>query len=174
MAALFHARRAPVVVMGVAGCGKTTVGRYLADSLRVPFEEGDDFHPRRNVESMANHTPLDDRTRSPWLAAIAGRMRVAGAEEGLVITCSALRRIYRELLRVSRPDAFFVHLTLDQDEANSRVAHRRSHYMPASLVASQFEDLEPLEDDEAGMTIDATLPAERIVAEIQTELARRT
>ncbi|MER6736863.1 gluconokinase, GntK/IdnK-type [Streptomyces puniciscabiei] len=174
MAALFHARRAPVVVMGVAGSGKTTVGRYLADSLRVPFEEGDDFHPRRNVESMANHTPLDDRTRSPWLAAIAGRMRVAGAEEGLVITCSALRRIYRELLRVARPDAFFVHLTLDQDEANSRVAHRRSHYMPASLVASQFEDLEPLEDDEAGMTIDATLPAERIVAEIQTELARRT
>ncbi|MFI1073499.1 gluconokinase, GntK/IdnK-type [Streptomyces puniciscabiei] len=174
MAALFHARRAPVVVMGVAGSGKTTVGRYLADSLRVPFEEGDDFHPRRNVESMANHTPLDDRTRSPWLAAIAGRMRVVGAEEGLVITCSALRRIYRELLRVARPDAFFVHLTLDQDEANSRVAHRRSHYMPASLVASQFEDLEPLEDDEAGMTIDATLPAERIVAEIQTELARRT
>ncbi|MEU9479476.1 gluconokinase, GntK/IdnK-type [Streptomyces sp. NPDC048191] len=174
MAALCHARRAPVVVMGVSGCGKTTVGRYLADSLRVPFEEGDRFHPRRNVEAMENRTALDDRTRSPWLAAVAGRMRRAGAEEGLVITCSALRRIYRELLRVARPDAFFVHLTIEQDEATSRVANRTSHFMPASLVSSQFEDLEPLEDDEAGTTIDATLPVERIVAEVQTELARRT
>ncbi|MEV6839736.1 gluconokinase, GntK/IdnK-type [Streptomyces sp. NPDC051133] len=174
MAALFHARRAPIVVMGVSGCGKTTVGRYLADSLRVPFEEGDRFHPRRNVESMENRTPLDDRSRSPWLAAVAGRMRAAGAEDGLVITCSALRRIYRELLRVARPDTFFLHLTLDQETATSRVASRTSHFMPASLVSSQFEDLEPLEDDEAGMTVDATLPVERIVAEVQTELARRT
>ncbi|MFF4040228.1 gluconokinase, GntK/IdnK-type [Streptomyces sp. NPDC001816] len=173
MAGLFHARRAPVVVMGVSGCGKSTVGRYLAESLRVPFEEGDDFHPRRNVRSMENRTPLDDRTRSPWLAALASRMRAAGAEEGLVITCSALRRIYRELLRVARPDAFFVHLTIDRDEATSRVESRKSHYMPASLVSSQFEDLEPLEDDEAGMTVDATLPIERIVAEVQTELTRR-
>jgi carbohydrate kinase (thermoresistant glucokinase family) len=174
MTALFRARRAPVVLMGVSGCGKTTVGRYLAESLRVPYEEGDDFHPLRNVESMANHIPLDDRSRSPWLAAIAGRMRVAGAEEGLVISCSALKRIYRELLRVARPDAFFVHLSLDQDEADARVARREAHYMPASLVSSQFEDLEPLDDDEAGMTVDATLPVERIVAEIQTELARHT
>jgi carbohydrate kinase (thermoresistant glucokinase family) len=174
MAALFRARRAPVVLMGVSGCGKTTVGRYLAESLRVPYEEGDDFHPPRNVESMANHTPLDDRSRSPWLAAIAGRMRVAGAEEGLVISCSALKRIYRELLRVARPDTFFVHLSLDQDTADARVARREAHYMPASLVSSQFEDLEPLDDDEAGMTVDATLPVERIVAEIQTELARHT
>jgi carbohydrate kinase (thermoresistant glucokinase family) len=101
-------------------------------------------------------------------------MRVAGAEEGLVISCSALKRIYRELLRVARPDTFFVHLSLDQDTADARVARREAHYMPASLVSSQFEDLEPLDDDEAGMTVDATLPVERIVAEIQTELARHT
>ncbi|MFJ9817477.1 gluconokinase, GntK/IdnK-type [Streptomyces sp. NPDC101151] len=174
MAALVNARRAPVVVMGVSGCGKTTVGQYLAESLRVPFEEGDRFHPRRNVESLENGTRLDDRSRSPWLAAIAGRIRVAGSEEGLVITCSALRRIYREMLRVARPDTFFVHLALDQDEATARVTSRESHFMPASLVSSQFEDLEPLEDDEAGMTVDATLPVERIVAEVQTELARRS
>jgi carbohydrate kinase (thermoresistant glucokinase family) len=174
MAALIRVRHAPVVVMGVTGCGKTTVGRYLAESLRAPFEEGDRFHPRRNVESMEHGGRLDDRSRSPWLAAIAGRMRAAGSEEGLVITCSALRRIYRELLRVARPDAFFVHLELDQDEATARVAGRQSHYMPASLVPSQFEDLEPLQEDEAGMTVDATLPVERIVAEVQTELARRT
>ncbi|WP_159424389.1 gluconokinase, GntK/IdnK-type [Streptomyces sp. 3214.6] len=174
MAALIRARRAPVVVMGVTGCGKTTVGQYLAESLRAPFEEGDRFHPRRNVESMEHGGRLDDRSRSPWLAAIAGRMRAAGSEEGLVITCSALRRIYRELLRVARPDAFFVHLELDPAEATARVAERQSHYMPASLVPSQFEDLEPLQEDEAGMTVDATLPVERIVAEVQTELARRT
>ncbi|MFI5793279.1 gluconokinase, GntK/IdnK-type [Streptomyces sp. NPDC051677] len=174
MAALIRVRRAPVVVMGVTGCGKTTVGRYLAESLGAPFEEGDRFHPRRNVESMEHGGRLDDRSRSPWLAAVAGRMRAAGSEEGLVITCSALRRIYRELLRVARPDAFFVHLELDQDEATARVAGRQSHYMPASLVPSQFEDLEPLQEDEAGMTVDATLPVERIVAEVQTELARRT
>ncbi|MEU7057587.1 gluconokinase, GntK/IdnK-type [Streptomyces sp. NPDC046197] len=173
MAALIHSRRAPVVVMGVSGCGKTTVGQYLAESLRVPFEEGDRFHPGRNVDSLENGIRLDDRSRSPWLAAIAGRMRVAGPEEGLVITCSALRRIYREMLRVARPDTFFVHLALDQDKATARVAGRTSHFMPASLVASQFEDLEPLDDDEDGMTVDATLPVERTVAEVHTELARR-
>lgn len=174
MAALIRARRAPVVVMGVTGCGKTTVGQYLAESLRVPFEEGDRFHSRRNLESMNHGDRLDDRSRSPWLAAIAGRMRAAGSEGGLVITCSALRRIYREMLRVARADAFFVHLELDQDEATARVAGRQSHFMPASLVSSQFEDLEPLQEDEVGMTVDATLPVERIVAEVQTELARRT
>ncbi|MFE9773502.1 gluconokinase, GntK/IdnK-type [Streptomyces sp. NPDC005931] len=172
MATVVHARRSPVVVMGVSGCGKSTVGRYLADSLRVPFEEGDDFHPRGNLERLESGARLDDRSRSPWLAAIAGRIRTA-PEEGIVITCSALRRIYREMLRVARPDTFFVHLTLSQEQAAARVAGRQSHFMPASLVASQFEDLEPLEDDEAGMTADATLPVERIVAEIQTELAGR-
>ncbi|MFD9393700.1 gluconokinase, GntK/IdnK-type [Streptomyces sp. NPDC060000] len=174
MAALIRARRAPVVVMGVTGCGKSTAGQYLAESLRVPFEEGDRFHPGRNVESMKRGDRLDDRDRSPWLAAVAGRMRAAGSEEGLVVTCSALRRIYREMLRVARADAFFVHLVLDQDEATARVAAREAHYMPASLVSSQFEDLEPLQEDEVGMTVDATLPVERIVAEVQTELARRT
>lgn len=173
MAALVRARRPPVVVMGVSGCGKTTAGQYLAESLGVPFEEGDRFHPRCNVESMESGTRLDDRSRSPWLAAVAGRMRAAGSEEGLVITCSALRRIYRELLRVARPDAFFVHLALDQEEAGARVAARRSHFMPASLVSSQYEDLEPLQADEAGLTVDATLPVERIVAEVHTELVRR-
>lgn len=174
MAALIHTRRAPLVVMGVTGSGKSTVGQYLAESLRVPFEEGDGFHPRRNLESLSNGDRLDDRSRSPWLAAIAGRMRLAGSEEGLVITCSALRRIYREMLCVARPDAFFVHLALDQDAATARVESREEHFVPASLVPSQFEDLEPLEDDEAGMTVDATLPVERIVAEVQIELARRT
>ncbi|MFR0355103.1 gluconokinase, GntK/IdnK-type [Streptomyces sediminimaris] len=173
MAALVRARRAPVVVMGVSGCGKTTVGQYLAESLGAPFEEGDRFHPRCNVEALENGTRLDDRSRSPWLAAVAARMRAAGSEEGLVITCSALRHIYRELLRAARPDAFFVHLALDQDAATARVAARRSHFMPASLVSSQYEDLEPLQEDEAGLTVDATLPVERIVAEVQTELVRR-
>jgi carbohydrate kinase (thermoresistant glucokinase family) len=171
MATFFHARRAPVVVMGVCGSGKSTVGRYLAESLRAPFEEGDDFHPLRNVESLRRGERLDDRSRSSWLAAIGGRLRQADPEEGLVVACSSLKRIYRELLRMARPDTFFVHLVLDEDTAKARVAARKEHYMPASLVASQFEDLEPLEKDEEGMPVDATLEVERIVAEIQTKLA---
>jgi carbohydrate kinase (thermoresistant glucokinase family) len=174
MAAVVRARRAPVVVMGVSGCGKTTVGEYLAESLRVPFVEGDGFHPASNLESLHKGVPLDDRSRSPWLAAIEGRLRTAGPEEGLVVTCSALRRIYRELLRAAHPDVFFVHLALDEEQATARVAGRTSHVMPASLVPSQFKDLEPLEGDEAGMTVDAILPVEQIVAEVQTELVRRT
>ncbi|MEV5432671.1 gluconokinase, GntK/IdnK-type [Streptomyces sp. NPDC052701] len=173
MTAVVHTRRVPVVVMGVSGSGKSTVGRHLADALRVPFEEGDGFHPRRNLDALEQGRRLDDRSRSPWLAALAGRIRAAGPDEGPVITCSALRRIYREVLRAAHPDTFFVHLALSQEEAAARVARRKAHFMPASLVPSQFEDLEPLEEDEAGMTVDATLPVERIVAEIQTGLARR-
>ncbi|MFK4148431.1 gluconokinase, GntK/IdnK-type [Streptomyces sp. NPDC004065] len=173
MAAVVRARRAPVVVMGVSGCGKTTVGEYLAESLGAPFEEGDDHHPAQNLASLRSGIRLDDRSRSPWLAALAGRIRAAGPEEGLVLACSALRRVYRELLRVADPDTFFVHLVVDREEADARVAGRAAHFMPASLVSSQFEDLEPLDEDEAGMSVDGTLPPERIVAEVQTELARR-
>ncbi|GHD87277.1 gluconokinase, GntK/IdnK-type [Streptomyces naganishii] len=174
MSELVDTAHVPVVVMGVCGCGKSTVGKHLARSLRVPFEEGDLFHPRRNVESMESGKPLDDRTRGPWLSAVARRLEAAGSEDGLVITCSALRRIYREVLRAARPDTFFVHLTVDQDTAVTRVSGRQWHFMPASLVSSQFADLEPLEEDENGMTVDANAPVERIVAEIQTGLAGRS
>lgn len=163
----------PVVVMGVTGSGKSTVGRILAADLGTPYKEGDDFHSERNVRQMKQGIPLDDHSRSPWLAAIAQRIAATTPDEGLVIACSALKRIYREVLRAADPETFFVHLEIDPDGATSRLAGRDSHFMPTSLVTSQFEALEPLEPDEAGMTVKATLPPLQIVSEIQAELAAR-
>jgi carbohydrate kinase (thermoresistant glucokinase family) len=166
-------RRVPVVVMGVAGSGKSTVGKVLAASLGTPYEEGDSFHPQQNIEKMAQGIPLDDRSRSPWLADIARRIAMTGPDDGLVIACSALKRIYREVLRAANPQTLFVHLTVSPDEAAARLAHRDSHFMPASLVTSQFETLEPLEPDEAGLAVDATLPLPQIIAAVQAHLAHR-
>ncbi|MFC4030097.1 gluconokinase, GntK/IdnK-type [Streptomyces polygonati] len=163
----------PVIVMGVSGSGKSTVGKLLAASLRTPYEEGDGFHSQQNIERMARGVPLDDRSRSPWLAAIARRVAATPPDEGLVVTCSALKRIYREVLRAAHPDAFFVHLAIDPADAASRLSSRDAHFMPASLVDSQFEALEPLEPDEAGMTLGASLPPLRIVSEVQARLAAR-
>jgi len=165
-------RHIPVVVMGVTGSGKTTIGKLLAASLGTPYEEGDDFHPPKNRTLMTQGIPLDDRARSPWLAAIARRIAATGPDDGLVITCSALKRIYREVLRAGNPHTLFVHLTLDPDDATTRVAGRDTHFMPPSLVTSQFETLEPLEPDEPGLTLDATLPPLQIVATIQAQLAQ--
>jgi gluconokinase len=150
----------PVVVMGVAGCGKTTVGRLLADRLGIPYAEADSFHPTANVAKMADGIPLTDEDRQPWLAAIADEIRSDGA---LVISCSALKRQYRDLLRAANPRTWFLHLVIDQPIAVTRVAARSSHFMPASLVASQFAALEPLHG-EPGIAVDATRPPEAIVA----------
>ncbi|MYS22725.1 carbohydrate kinase, thermoresistant glucokinase family [Streptomyces sp. DvalAA-14] len=173
MGEIVGAGHAPVVVMGVSGSGKSTVGKLLAASLRAPFEEGDSFHSPQNIDRMARGVPLDDRSRSPWLAAIARRAAATPPEEGLVVTCSALKRIYREVLRAAHPDTFFVHLVIDEADATARLSGRGGHFMPASLVASQFDALEPLEPDEAGMTLRADLPPLQIVAEVQARLAAR-
>ncbi len=140
-----------VVVMGVAGSGKTTVGRGLADALGVPFVDGDDLHPPANIAKMARGAPLDDDDRRPWLEAVGAWLaeRPAG-----VVACSALKRSYRDLLRTAAPGAVFLHLSADRDAIVERVADRPGHFMPASLVDSQFADLEPLGGDEAGATID--------------------
>jgi carbohydrate kinase (thermoresistant glucokinase family) len=164
-------RHIPVVVMGVTGSGKTTIGKLLAASLGTPYEEGDVFHPPQNLIQMTQGIPLDDRSRSPWLAGIARRIAVTDPDDGLVITCSALKRIYREVLRAANPHTLFVHLTIEPGDAAARVASRDSHFMPASLVTSQFDTLEPLEPDETGLTLDATIPPLQIVSTIQTHLA---
>ncbi len=164
-------RHIPVVVMGVTGSGKTTIGKLLAASLGTPYDEGDRFHPPQNLEQMTQGIPLDDRSRSPWLAGIARRIAVTDPDDGLVITCSALKRIYREVLRAANPHTLFVHLTIEPDDATARVASRASHFMPASLVTSQFDTLEPLEPDETGLTLDATLPPLQIVSTILAHLA---
>jgi gluconokinase len=159
----------PIVITGVAGSGKTTVGRLLADRLGVPYAEADAFHPPANVAKMARGEPLDDTDREPWLAALADRL-VAAGDTGLVITCSALRRRYRDRLRAAAPAAWFVHLALDRQAAEARVAGRSGHYFTATLVASQFAALEPLTPEEHGLTVDATMLVDQIVAEIQTGL----
>jgi gluconokinase len=132
------------VIMGVSGSGKTTIGTALARALDVPFVEGDQLHPRANVERMARGIPLTDEDRQPWLIAIAQRLREADQTgSGLVIACSALKRSYRDLLR-SRGSAKirFVYLRGDQSLVADRLKGRHGHFMPASLLESQFAALE--------------------------------
>ena len=159
------------VVMGVSGCGKTTVGRLLAQRLDVPYAEADEFHPPANIAKMASGRPLLDKDRLPWLAAIADWMR-SHAGEGGVVTCSALKRDYRDLLRSSGAPAWFLHLTGDRALITSRVGARTDHFMPATLVDSQFADLEPLRPDEPGLVVDAALAPEDIVDQARAALAR--
>ena len=143
--------RCPVVVMGVAGCGKSTIGRLLADLIGGSFLDGDALHPVQNVEKMAAGIPLTDEDREPWLRLVGERL--AAAQRPLVIACSALRRTYRDLIRVSAPDTFFVHLDDDRSLVASRLERRSGHFMPASLLESQFALLEPLATDERGTSL---------------------
>jgi gluconokinase len=152
---------AKLVVMGVTGSGKTTVGQALARSLGLPFADGDDFHGPANVAKMADGIPLTDEDRLPWLRSVGGWL--ADHPGGGVIGCSALKRAYRDLLREYAPDAQFVHLAGSPEVVRRRVAERPGHFMPESLVASQFEALEPLGPDEAGIVLDLDLPVEELV-----------
>jgi gluconokinase len=151
-----------VVVMGVTGCGKSTVGIALARRLGVPFADADDFHSQENVAKMAAGAPLDDADRGPWLHAI-GVWLAEHAEHGAVASCSALKRAYRDVLREHAPDAFFVHLHGDAETVRRRVAGRAGHFMPSSLVASQFAALEPLGADEHGVVLPLDAPVDDLV-----------
>ena len=165
---------AGIVVMGVSGAGKSTVGALLAERLGWPFEDGDSFHPPANVEKMRAGTPLTDEDRWPWLAAIAARIAAARAGgRGVVIACSALRRAYRDVLRDGHADIRFLHLTGEPALIMARQAARQGHYMPASLVASQFATLEPpdTEADVIDLDVDPEPPA--IVQKAIAALRRR-
>jgi gluconokinase len=154
-----------IVVMGVSGCGKSTVGRALAQRLQVNFVEGDALHPERNVAKMAAGTPLTDADRHGWLQAVAEQLSNATAEaNGVVASCSALKRRYRDLLRTGAPDLRFVFLHGDPALLAQRVATRAGHYMPASLLQSQLDTLEPPQPDEAAIALDIDQPADRLVA----------
>jgi gluconokinase len=154
---------APIVVMGVSGSGKSTVGAALAQRLRVPFADADDFHPPASIAKMTAGVPLDDDDRHPWLETIGDWL--AEHPAGGVMSCSALKRTYRDQLRRHRPDVEFLHLSGSADVVARRQASRPGHFMPASLVASQFETLEPLESDEPGITIDVEQSVDSIVDE---------
>ena len=142
-----------VVVMGVSGSGKSTVGAALAARLGVPFADGDDLHPAANIAKMSAGRPLDDADRRPWLEEV-GRWLAGHESSGGVITCSALKRSYRDLLRRFAPNAELVHLHGRHDVIARRQADRPGHFMPPSLLASQFAALEPLDAVEAGVVLD--------------------
>src|SRR6187551_2618222 len=150
-----------VVVMGVSGSGKSTVGAALAGRLRVPFEDADDLHPQANIEKMTRGEPLDDHDRWPWLARI-GEWLVAH-EDGGVIACSALKRRYRDQLRHHCPSVEFLHLEGGRDLIERRQASRPGHFMPSSLLTSQFETLEPLAPDERGVVVSVAGSVDEIV-----------
>ncbi|MFE1317565.1 gluconokinase [Kitasatospora phosalacinea] len=163
-----------VVVMGVSGVGKTTVARLLADRLDLPYAEADDFHPAANIAKMSAGTPLDDRDRLPWLRALGGWLgERSAAGSGGVVTCSALKRRYRDVLRAACPDAFFLHLSGSHDLVGDRMAHRTGHFMPTSLLDSQYAALEPLQADEVGTVLDVGADPETLVARAVAALARQ-
>lgn len=164
--------RVVVVVLGVSGAGKTTVARAVADRLGWPFAEADEFHPAANVEKMRAGQPLDDSDRRPWLQALH-RYVVAEAAAGrsIVMTCSCLKRTYRETLTAGLPAVFFVQLEVPRKVLEERLRSRVGHYMPASLLGSQLDTLEPLAADEPGVTVRADQPPAEVVGNVLAELA---
>ena len=157
-----------IIVMGVSGSGKTTVGRSLAKALGFEMIEGDDHHPPENVAKMAAGIALTDEDRGPWLETLAGLLADRHARgQGSVLSCSALRRPYRDVLRAAVPDdeTFMVQLEADRDTLRSRMASRTGHYMPPDLLESQLATLEPLEPDEPGVILDATQLPEVVAAD---------
>ncbi|WP_328316641.1 gluconokinase [Streptomyces sp. NBC_00388] len=150
-----------VVLMGVAGTSKTTIGPLLSAALGVPYAEGDDFHPAANIAKMSAGTPLEDADRLPWLDAI-GRWAHDRAGHGGVVSCSALKRSYRDRLRAEAPGVVFLHLTGDRELIEKRMAERKGHFMPTALLDSQFAALQPLAEDEAGTAVDISGTPEEI------------
>ena len=165
-------REAPlaVVVMGVSGCGKTTFGERLAHALGATFIEGDAFHPPANVARMAAGIALTDADRQGWLETLAGQLSAAAeARRSVVLGCSALKRRYRDTLRSGAPGLRLVHLHGTRELLTKRLAERRGHYMPASLLDSQLATLEPPGPDEDAITLDIELATDTLV---QTALAQ--
>ena len=153
----------PLVVMGVSGSGKSTVGAALAQRLRVPFADADDFHPPANVAKMTAGVPLDDHDRHPWLESIGGWL--AEHADGGVMSCSALKRKYRDQLRHHAHGVAFLLLHGSPEVIRTRQASRPGHFMPASLLSSQFATLEQLAPDEFGVTLDVDQSVDSIVEE---------
>jgi gluconokinase len=160
-----------VVVMGVSGSGKSTVAAGLVERLGCEFAEGDDFHPPANVAKMRAGMPLDDDDRWPWLRSLAawiGERERAGRD--VVVTCSALKRNYRDLLRDGHPSVWFAHVTVDPELLRERVEKRTGHYMPSALLESQLATLQPLQDDEPGASISGAGTPDAVVDQLLTTL----
>lgn len=160
-----------LVVMGVSGSGKTTIGEALAARLRWSYEDGDKFHPPSNVAKMSAGHALTDEDRWPWLAAIADEIdRTCESGERVVIGCSALRRAYRDILVHGRDDVRIIYLAGTQQIIADRLTRRKGHFMPAALLASQFATLEPPATDERPVTVSIDAPVESVVDDIVRQL----
>ncbi len=160
--------RRPLVVVGVSGTGKSTIGRGLAETLGVPFVEGDDLHPEANVAKMAAGIPLTDADRAPWLDRIAAEL-----DRPVVVTCSALKRAYRDRLRVAAPDLVLVYLHGTPELLASRMTQRAGHFMPSSLLDSQLATLEEPAADEDAIPVDVRLRPDEIVELVADHLRLR-
>lgn len=159
-----------LVFMGVSGSGKSTVARAVQERLGWEMAEGDDFHPPENVAKMREGAPLTDADRWGWLASLAAWTAERDArDEPTIITCSALRRTYRDVLRRGGEGTFFVHATGDRHMILDRMS-AREHFMPPSLLESQLDALEPLQSDETGMDVDPALPLDQLAALVLARL----
>lgn len=153
-----------LVVMGVCGCGKSTIAQKIAERLGWPLAEGDDFHPEANVAKMSSGTPLTDEDRWPWLDLIAAWTKEqAQLDQSTVVTCSALRRCYRDRLAATPGKTYFVHLAGDRAVLASRMGARTDHFMPATLLDSQLATLEQLDVGELGFVVDVDADIDTIV-----------
>jgi carbohydrate kinase (thermoresistant glucokinase family) len=162
---------ARILVMGVCGSGKSTVGQALARALGLPYVEGDELHPRDNVARMAAGIPLTDDDRRGWLDAVAARLDDAAAHaQGAVVACSALKRAYRDRLRLAAPDLRVVWLHGDETLLARRLAGRAGHYMPPSLLPSQLATLEPPHPDESALAVDIGQPPDALVQGLVDQL----
>jgi gluconokinase len=153
-----------IVLMGVSGSGKTSVGELLSQRIGLPYRDGDDLHPPSNIDKMTRGDPLTDADRWPWLERVGD---VLGAEAPIIVGCSALKRRYRDLIveRAGGP-VTFVHLSGAREVIAARMSDRRKHFMPSSLLDSQFADLEPPASDELSVTVDIDQPLEAVVDDI--------
>jgi gluconokinase len=165
---------ATIVVMGVSGSGKTTVARLLSERLSCPMLEGDSLHSPENIRRMAQGIALSDDDRRDWLAAIAERIGASVRDgHGLVVSCSALKRRYRDVLRLGDPHLIFVHLAGDKQTIRHRMSLRGDHFMPPTLLDSQFDALEMPGRDEAVVSCDIAASAADIVASVLARLGQR-
>jgi carbohydrate kinase (thermoresistant glucokinase family) len=167
-------RPAAIIVMGVSGSGKSTIGALLAEVLGWPFADADGFHPAANVAKMAAGQPLTDADRGPWLDAIAAHIDAArGTGQPVVVACSALRRAYRERLRAGHGDLIFLHLAGAPEVIATRQAARQGHFMPPSLMASQFATLEDPAEEADAVTVSVQASPHEVVGNILSSLGER-